>query len=203
MGLDAPQSPEPVVRAVRRLRRLLDRRVFFQGLENVLGLTCLHLLGPRPQVSAPGVVREYSARVVVLKDERRVAFRHGDRVLVQQSRDQILQAAVNEIDRRHPGSASIFAIGSSHGRVPLGCIVFPPLARRQSFRTLQFRADDKRRGYWLSLAEFYSRSTMVAGECFPVNGFDTRDLVVCQRSELPFPPAARKRTGILVEEPEE
>ena len=58
------------------------------------------------------------------------------------------------------------------------------------------------RGHSLSLADFYSRSTMVASECFPVNGFDTRDLVVCQLSELPFPPAARKRTRILVQEPE-
>ena len=44
---------------------------------------------------------------------------------------------------------------------------------------------------------------MVAGEFFPVNGFDARDLVVCQRGEFPFPPAARKRAAVLVEEPEQ
>ena len=32
VGLDAPQGPKPIVRAVRCLRRLLDGRVFFQGL---------------------------------------------------------------------------------------------------------------------------------------------------------------------------
>ena len=73
----------------------------------------------------------------------------------------------------------------------------------QSIRKILFRADDKRHGYSPSLADYCSRSTMVTGECFPVNSFDTRDLVVCQRREFPYPPAARKRTGVLVQEAEE
>ena len=44
---------------------------------------------------------------------------------------------------------------------------------------------------------------MVAGEFFPINGFDARDLIVCQRGEFSFPPSARKRAAVLVEEPEQ
>ena len=190
VGLDAPQVPEPAIRAARSFRRLLDGRVFFQGIENLFGFTCPHWFGPRPQVSVPGAVREHPARVVVLKDERRAAFRHCDRLFVKRSRDQILQTAVIEIDRQNPGSACIFAIGNRHGRIPLGCIVCSPAARWQSFHTLLFPVDGKRCGHLPSPADFCSRSTMVAGECFTVKGFDTRDLVVFQRSEFPFPPAA-------------
>ncbi len=112
VGLDAPQGPEPFFRLARCLRRPFDRRVFFRGLKDFFDFTRLHRLGSRPQVTVPSVVRKNPARIVVLKDERRAAFRHGNRLPVQQSRDQILQTAVNEIDRRQSSSAAIFAIGN-------------------------------------------------------------------------------------------
>ena len=37
----------------------------------------------------------------------------------------------------------------------------------------------------------------------PENGFDAGDLVACQRGEFSFPPTARKRSAVLVEEPEQ
>ena len=71
------------------------------------------------------------------------------------------------------------------------------------FRKHPLRGEDNRRGYSPSRAKFRASKAMIADEFFPISGFDSCDLVICQRSEFPFSPAARKRTGILPEEPEE